>query len=277
MSEDTGSRPARIIHRRRIPESIKQAVTVLYRPDPKDGLLIPEGTGFLIRYPSQARPDGTYSLMVTARHVVTDDRGNLHPGLRIRVNRRGGGVELLELGDDLPSSVFFHSDPTVDLCVLPGGLERNEFEYRELSPEFFPPEDALRAPQLGEGLEVVFIGLFLPHPGETRNQPIARFGRVALVPTEPVYWEKTFLDLILIETQSFGGNSGAPVFAFLEGSGNPSLLGVLKGSFSQRAVKIEEFWLESTNGVSAVVPAYLLQQMLREQVIPTLDRRFHDG
>lgn len=226
MTESAGSQPVRITQRRRIPEAIKQAVTVLYRPDPKDGLLIPEGTGFLIRYPSQARSDGAYSLIVTARHVVTDDRGHPVPGLRIRVNRQGGGVELLEVSSE---DVFLHSDPTVDLCVLPGGLDRATFEYRELTAEFFLPREALRPPQLGEGIDVVYLSLFVLHPGETRNQPIARFGRVAMVPTERVFWEEDFHELLLIEALAYGGSSGAPVFAFLEGVSGARLLGILKG------------------------------------------------
>ena len=32
------------------------------------------------------------------------------------------------------------------------------------------------------------------------------------------------------------------------------------------------FWLPNTIGVSAVIPAYLLEEMLRETVIPALDQ-----
>jgi hypothetical protein len=262
--------PVRITQRRRIPDVIKQALTVVYRPDPKDGLLVPAGTAFLFRYPSQARPEGSYSLIVTARHVVTDDRGALLPGLKLRMNRQGGGVELLEIGEG--ASVFFHADPTVDLCVLPGGLDRSTFEYRELGADFFPPREAIQAPLLGEGIDVVFLGLFQPHPGEARNQPIARFGRVAMVPNERVFWEETFHELLLIEISSYGGNSGAPVFAFLEDVAGARLLGVLKGSFREAAVKIQDISLPAVDGISAVTPAYLLEDMLKEQVIPMIDR-----
>lgn len=269
MSESAGAQPVRITQRRRIPEDMKQTVTVLYRPDPNSATPLPVGTGFLIRYPSVTRPAGAYSLIVTARHVVTDERGQLIPGLSIRVNRRGGGVELLAVpGED----VFLHSDPTVDLCVLPGGLDRSAFEYRELSVEFFPPRETLRAPQLGEGIDVVYLSLFVLHPGETANQPIARFGRVAMVPTERVFWEEDFHELLLIEAFSYGGSSGAPVFAFLDGISGARLLGVLKGSFREVAVKVQDVLLAAVNGVSAVTPAYLLEDMLQTQVIPALDR-----
>lgn len=53
-----------------------------------------------------------------------------------------------------------------------------------------------------------------------------------------VYWEETFHELLLIEISSYGGNSGAPVFAFLEDVAGARLLGVLKGSFREAAVKI---------------------------------------
>ncbi len=267
-----------------IGDAIKQIVTVLYAPAEKDGKLIPAGTGFLISYPSRTRGDGGYRLVVTARHVVTNAAGTLQPGLRIRINRKGGGTELLEIAaDEQTSRVFFHPDPKVDLCILPAGLDQKVYEFRTLRHDFFAPSDALKVPMLKEGAEVIFLGLFVHHPGEQRNQPIVRFGKVALVPTESILWGEHLLDLILIEAQAFQGNSGAPVFVFLgdrdeNGLPIPRLLGVLKGALTQKVTgRFEDdenvrFWLPNTVGVSAVIPAYLLEEMLRETVIPALDK-----
>ena len=80
----------------------------------------------------------------------------------------------------------------------------------------------------------------------------------------------------------FGGNSGAPVLGFLGHRGSttklpePRLLGVLKGSFTDRhRAEIEgpglDLVLRNLVGVGAVVPIYLVEQILRSQVVPALD------
>ena len=255
-----------------VPPGIKDVVTILYRRG-EQGVLSPIGTGFLLSYPGRA-DSGFYTLMITSRHVVTDSDGKFCLGLQVRANRVGGGTTLVPLRDKEPESlVFFHRDPLVDLCVLPGHFHGAEAEVKALHPEFLAQPNELKAPDLQEGLEIVFLGLFTGHPGQTKNLPIVRFGRISAVPTEPVRWGQAYLELVLIEAQCFPGNSGAPVLVFLPDKG-PRLLGVLKGSFTQPAVRVsDDLLLESFNGISAVVPAYLLEDMLREDVIPALERR----
>jgi hypothetical protein len=274
-----------------IPEAVRRIVTVIHIPD-RNARPVPIGTGFLIRYPSVVRPDGGYKLLVTARHVVTDERGDLRPELMISANRVGGGTELFAIAADeergLPPA-HFHPNPSVDLCVLPAGFDPNVFEIAELVAEFFPPAANLRAPLLREGAETLFVALFMPLAAHERILPIVRFGKVALVPVEPIIWREhgPAEQLVVIEAQSFPGNSGAPVFVFLgdqDGAGQPipRLLGVLKGAFSQRMPgEFDEnpairFSVQSAVGVSAVVPAYLLKQLLDEVVIPELDIKMHD-
>lgn len=51
--------------------------------------------------------------------------------------------------------------------------------------------------------------------GEHRNNPIVRFGRVALLPEDKIPWQENgksaeSVELYLLETQSYGGNSGSP-------------------------------------------------------------------
>ncbi len=62
-----------------------------------------------------------------------------------------------------------------------------------------------------EGTEVFFTGLFVPYSGYERMYPIVRFGRVSLVTEEKIKWKDQLMDLYLIESGSFGGNSGSPV------------------------------------------------------------------
>jgi hypothetical protein len=91
--------------------------------------------------------------------------------------------------------------------------------------------------RFGAEAEVLYFGLFSSHVGEARNQPITRFGRIALVPDEPVFWEDSNVRVILAEIASFPGPSGSPVFIFAGHTDDrrrpaPRLLGVLKGSFT---------------------------------------------
>jgi hypothetical protein len=72
-----------------------------------------------------------------------------------------------------------------------------------------------------------FAGLFVSYYGEHRNNPIIRFGRVAMLPEDRIPWRTDpskpveNVRLYLLETQSYGGNSGAPVFFFLGADRNP--------------------------------------------------------
>ena len=67
------------------------------------------------------------------------------------------------------------------------------------------------------GNEVFFVGLFVAHPGATRDLPIARFDAISMMPFEPVVVsrhdagsERTLGHLV--ETHSWGGHSGSPAF-----------------------------------------------------------------
>jgi len=85
------------------------------------------------------------------------------------------------------------------------------------------------------------------------------------------------MDLYLIESASFGGNSGSPVFFHLGVDRQPrsiivgppviKIAGVMKGSFQEaRLVKLFETanapGVESNIGISAVIPAYNLHELL---------------
>ncbi len=84
--------------------------------------------------------------------------------------------------------------------------------------------EILKRYKISEGDEVFFSGLFTSHPGQKKNQPIVRFGRVALMSDEKIEWREKdkaakFLDLYLVECQSFGGNKNwllklSPKFLF---------------------------------------------------------------
>lgn len=128
----------------------------------------------------------------------------------MRVNVQGSGTTLIPLHEE---KVFLPSDPTIDLAVLPGIDPDVRIAAQYLAAnDFIATREDLKLPGFGVGAEVMYLGLFNPHVGESRNQPVARFGRVALVPDEPVFWEDYPVRVILAEINAFGGSSGSPVF-----------------------------------------------------------------
>lgn len=67
------------------------------------------------------------------------------------------------------------------------------------------------------GNDIFYLGLFSQHYGQRKNLPIARFGHIARMPSEPVTLEwpdGSHRDVIayLVEGQSWGGHSGSPVY-----------------------------------------------------------------
>ncbi len=195
-----------------------------------------------------------------------------------------GGAEFARLDLEVSgqSRVYTHPiDKTVDIAVVPALPDQKEFNFKCLPDAFLTTKESFSKLNISEGSDVFFTGLFTPHYGQHANYPIARFGRVAMFPNERIYWKEAnkdpeMLELYLIETQSFGGNSGSPVFFYLcsdrlRGSlvlGPPELklAGVMKGSFvagspvvevaAKNAVALQNM------GIAAVVPSYLLHEIL---------------
>jgi hypothetical protein len=118
----------------------------------------------------------------------------------------------------------------------------------------------------------MFVSLFTHHIGKTRNQPIVRFGKVALLPDEKVQsGPKTVEDLYLMECNSFEGNSGSPVFFEISLTRRPLfmpqrlfLAGVMKGHFKyplESGLPIDEYD-KSNIGIAAVTPSHKLREIL---------------
>ena len=146
--------------------------------------------------------------------------------------------------------------------------------------------------KIGTGDDMFFLGLFAPYFGQTKNYPIVRFGKVALLTDERVPWKERkdqpikTLELYLAELQSWAGNSGSPVFFYLDPTrdpgtiriGPPALLlaGVMKGYFYSDPTEI--FSIESAQkqyshgniGIAAVTPAYKLFKLLQSDEVKNL-------
>lgn len=232
-----------------VPKNIKDAVTYIYVPS-KDGKQVVEnGTGFFVYVENeQSKRDSVY--LVTAKHVLLEKPGKFYSEISIRINNSEGTSDFIKIPLAGPNAakLFTHSDSTVDVAVIPGsdikllpGKAKNYWAFKAVSISMAISAEHFEKGHVQEGDETFFVGLFSHYSGTKKNYPIVRFGRLAMITNEKIPWDDQMLTLYLVETQSFGGNSGSPVFFYpsLEREpgrfvlGRPTLLfaGVMMGTF----------------------------------------------
>jgi len=274
-----------------IPPEVKEIVTFIFVQN-SEGNLEPKGTGFFVGVKDEKNPERMYVYLATAKHVIQDETRSYYSSIFIRLNKRAGGAQMIEIplkGKDA-APVYVHKDPEVDLVVFPILPDQQIYDFKVLPDDMLTTVESFKEANIREGDEVFFTGLFGHFFGAQRNYPIVRFGRVALITDEKIPWQEdantgVMLDLYLLEVQSFGGNSGSPVFFYLGGTRDPGslilghrllLAGVMKGTFlDAKEVKIAEKIVEVEKrekrkipvsqeniGIAAVVPSYKLHQIL---------------
>lgn len=257
--------------------------------DPKTNNPVPWGTGFFVGVKNDAGGQGVYGYFVTAKHVLENEKHQGFSRVYLRLNKLQGDAEFvpLDLMRGGRSVVSIHPDPTVDIAVVPAYPNEKVFDFKVITDDFLTTKASFKEWNIGEGVDVFFVGLFVPHYGEHRNFPIARFGRVAMIAEERIAWQDDpsqppqRVELYLLETQSYGGNSGSPVFFYLGSDRNPGslalgppilkLAGVMRGNFNEpRAIgvvmteraSIPVPYSTQNVGIAAVTPSYLLHEIL---------------
>jgi len=278
-----------------IPPDIKKAVTFIFLSDAQGNLLrdqktnnpVAYGTGFFVVVKNE-NGDGLYGYLVTAKHVLKAPDGTDFTRIFLRLNKLKGDAEFipLDLIQEGHSAVYTHSDPTVDIAVVPAFPNQTLFDFKVITDDMLTDKTSFSQLNIGEGSEVFFAGLFTNYYGDHRNNPIVRFGRVAMLPEDRIAWQDDtakppkLVELYLLETQSYGGNSGSPVFFNLGSDRVPGsvilgppvikLAGIMRGSFNEtRAVGVlqldtaRQIPITSQNiGIAAVTPSYLLHEIL---------------
>jgi hypothetical protein len=284
-----------------VPAEIKQSVAFVYSLMPDGKTSVPIGTGFFVVVADQVRLDRRSTYFVTAKHVLVNrTTGAVLTHASLRVNKKQGTsltVPMPLVAEGPGRNVYFHEDRTVDLAVVPVQIRNPDVEYAVLASDMLTTREDFDRLHIAEGSEVFFVGLFVGYPGQERNYPIARFGRVALVTPEKIAWFGVPTELYLVESSAYGGNSGSPLFFSVGGydrqthslvMGEPhiTLAGVLIGHFKERlplqAVETTTTLVSESNiGIAAVVPAYKLRELLfsdevrrarGEALIPPLPR-----
>jgi hypothetical protein len=268
-----------------IPEDVKQAVTFIFIKD-DSGNIIPNGTGFFVSLKNETDPNFFNTYLVTARHVLLKKKtDSFFESIFIRLNKKTGDSQMIEIPIRGPNAVevFNHEDSDIDVSLIPMFPDPNIFVFKCIPETLITTKDDFKELRIREGDEVFFVGLFIHYFGKQKNYPIVRFGKVALITDERIPWKDKrdptpkMLDLYLVETQSFGGNSGSPVFFWLDPSRDSNMLaiappklllaGIMKGSFLDpkeiQVVETSKIPISLQNvGIAAVIPAYRLHEVL---------------
>ena len=175
------------------------------------------------------------------------------------------------------------------IAVIPMLPSESVFDFKAIPDVMLSTKETFNEFKITEGSDVFFVGLFTTYYGEHKNAPIFRFGRVAMFPDEPIAWNdyvgqpEQKAQLYLVETQSYGGNSGSPVFfalgaaerapqgaLLLNASPLLKLAGIMRGRFNDTHPVLG--YIESPTGstpvpvpnigIAGVTPSYFLHDIL---------------
>lgn len=257
-------------------DAIKKSLTFIYRKE--NGQYKPNGTGFLVGVNVETKNDAYVIYLVTAKHVLQDINRNFLPTIAIRLNKRYGSAQYIETSTD-NIEVYTHHDVDVDIGLFPLSPSPILFDFKYIPENIIANKQTLKGLKITEGDDVFFSGLFENHMGQKKNQPIFRFGKVALMSDEKIEWQEKgsapkLLDLYLMEFFSFGGNSGSPVF-FQPTSGlniaqNEApiyLAGLVRGSYHDKEIFMPDTYLSQNMGIAAVIPSYKLFEIMHSEKV----------
>lgn len=258
-----------------IPPTLKKSVASIFVLDGAGKEYTRKGTGFFVGV-KDAVKQSFDAYFVTAKHVVQkEDKKSFFPEIFLRLNKKEGEPEFFRLPliqDGEERNIFLHEqDSSVDLVVISALPNQSKYDFLLLPSSMIAAEKDMSVLKIREGTEVFFLGQFgRYHIGLHTNQPIVRFGKVALVTDEKIIWGGIETDLFLIECTSYEGNSGAPVFYFYHwGAEWPNggvhaelstikLAGIIKGYIQDAS---PDFAYQNI-GISGAIPAQKLHEIL---------------
>jgi len=260
-------------------QKIKKSVGFIYKKT-NDEFQV-SGTGFFVSVKSERVPTKSHMYFVTAKHVLQKSNGELNE-IALRLNTFDDHSHLTILSND-KLHFYTHKEDDVDIVVFPCRPNVKTYDYIPVNSDIISTKDIIEKEKIKEGTNILFSGLFSNHVGTQKNQPIVRFGKTSLISDEKILWDvddtpAKMVDLYLMECQSYGGNSGSPVFFDLERfnqtdknqikiSNKIYLAGIMTGSFRHEIEidtpeTINKIFSKHHIGISAVTPAYKLHEIL---------------
>jgi len=242
------------------------------------------GTGFLVRI-----QDIYY--LITAKHIVKNqDSGALQDGdMCVFLNTKKGNINVRKIQDvkkDFKVEWIFHSNPNVDIAIIPWPLDLAKDDVKVVPEELFTKSD-----RIFELYDIFFLSF---QPGidvTTKISPVFKTGTVSMINED-----KTFY----VNASAFPGNSGSPVFLkpsfprFDETNitmGGDNLDGTFIGvignyiAYQEVAISVQtkrpRIVFEENTGLSKVWPVEYIQEILNSDVFRAqqrgLKKRFKIG
>ena len=269
----------------RVPDVVMQCVAFVGEVTGRDSSGAVEGdlhaTGFFVSIPlGDGGEPPSLVYFVTARHVATDLKNR---EVYFLVNKVGGGVTTIP---HFGTRWYLHpTDKTADVAVIPVG-NPGDADIKAVHINNLGMPSLLSALDIGIGDEVFATGLFTPVAGSARNEPIVRYGNIAMMPQEQIQTELGYADVYLVEARSIGGLSGCPVFVrpsirLPQESKNPHtknvwavghgaiLLGMMHGHWDIKESDLNKTYISHDRkhgvnlGIGIVVPAQKIWETIR--------------
>lgn len=259
-----------------VPPDIKSFVVSLFME--KHDRFVPNGTGFFVGINNLADKKTVSVYLITTKPVLCRPCTTEYMDkIFIRLNKRDGGSEIgaipIRIKDE-KRTVFFHTDPSVDIVAIPFLPDQKKFDFNVFPSGAIASREEFAKLNIRVGTDIFFTGLFTPDINSKRAYPVVRFGRIASLNKEKIEWQGLPRSLYLMETCASGGNSGTPIFFYLGSeytsgffsSGNPvfKLVGVIQGTYPESCdVKAGQSPVADLNtGITAIVPSYKVHELL---------------
>lgn len=191
----------------RIPDVHLQSVVFIYPSEAaaRAGEQV-GGSGFVVNCPSGV---GQWRIryVVTNQHVVDDG------GQWVRLNHPGG-THIVHI----PPDDWIHSPDGDDFALALLRLPEFVAPYELGLDVLAATREESTALKVGPGDEVYMVGRFIAHGGRVTNNPIARFGSIALMPNPMELvrdGREKDVEAYLVELRSHAGFSGSAVFLLI--------------------------------------------------------------
>jgi hypothetical protein len=167
------------------------------------------GTAFILGHPSSTQKDILYFVLVTAKHVLENFKGDtaiLHFRKRVgdKFERYSGEIAIREEGKPLWVS---HPDADVAVMKLFVPKEAHIRSIPVIQTVLLANDEMLKEFELQPGDELMVLGFPFGAEANKEGFPVLRSGRIASYPLVPSTETRTFL----LDFEVFKGNSGGPV------------------------------------------------------------------
>jgi hypothetical protein len=181
-------------------------------------------TCIVVNKSDPSAPHGVVPVLVTAKHVLdAAPHGPYFLAVRTLDQNGNSHVAILEFEPPRSGDTIYTRHPQHDVAALELRLPKEMADAIDV-PSFLD-EDAIgqNGDQPRPGQEISVLGFPKVFPGTAGGFAVLRGGKIAsYAPGDRRNTEK-----FLLNTYAYSGDSGAPVFAEIDGDGKPHLLGLL--------------------------------------------------